>query len=98
MGQQIEHLRLDLAQSSVPAQLEAIGVQFKFAKGENHAHSPACTPAMDIRTTEKNAVVAPPEIWRRVTRITIATTTISCGQRSARRAPATPDITLRRPP
>jgi hypothetical protein len=40
MSYQIEHLRLDLAQLSVPAKFEAIEIQLKFAKGQNHAQSP----------------------------------------------------------
>jgi hypothetical protein len=40
MDYQIEHLRLDLVQLFVPAKFEAIDIQLKFAKGQNHAQSP----------------------------------------------------------
>jgi len=40
MDHKIKHLWFDLARLSVAAQFEAINIQCKLAKGQNHARSP----------------------------------------------------------
>jgi hypothetical protein len=43
MGHQVKHPWFDLARLSVAAQFEAVKIQLKFTKGQNHARSPIYT-------------------------------------------------------